>query len=398
MSKKLKILMIAPTPFFADRGTHIRILEEALALEKRGHIVSIATYHIGKNIFKKDKTNIKIYRILGLLFWYKKLEAGANWQKTILDILLIFKVWWLVLIKKPDVIHTHLHEGALIGWIIQKKFFWRKIKLVADFHGTLTKEMVSHNYLKNKFLRSLFITLEKFINNLGDFAIASSGELTDELKKTRKDGKIKTVLDGVNLESYDLKKTEDDVKKELGLPLNKIIAIYTGSLITNKGIQYFLKAISIIKKNTDNIFFILAGFPAEKIKKYIRENDLEGCVKLISPLSYFDLPKILKAADIGIDPKDSSIGQASGKILQYMGAGLPVICFDRINNRKYLGKGAYYSQDISVQGIARGILYFSQNPEEIAAKGKIAEKRAEKFGWSNSAKKIEEVYGSLIKN
>jgi hypothetical protein len=34
--KSLKILMIAPTPFFADRGTHIRILEEALALRRRG--------------------------------------------------------------------------------------------------------------------------------------------------------------------------------------------------------------------------------------------------------------------------------------------------------------------------------------------------------------------------
>ena len=49
-SPKLHILVVAPTPFFSDRGTHIRILEEALALEQLGHTVTIATYHIGKNI------------------------------------------------------------------------------------------------------------------------------------------------------------------------------------------------------------------------------------------------------------------------------------------------------------------------------------------------------------
>jgi len=394
----MKILIIAPTPFFADRGTHIRILEEALALEKNGYSVSVVTYHIGKKISEKIKTDIKIHRIPKLLFWYKKLEAGPNWQKVILDILLIFKTLQLVLIKKPDIMHAHLHEGALIGWIVQKTFFWRKIKLVADFHGSLTKEMVSHNYLKGGIPQTFFAALEKFINNLGDFAIASSGELADELKKIRKDGKVKTVLDGVNLESYDLKETKDDIRKELNLPLDKIIVIYAGSLIANKGIQYFLETVSIVKKNTDNIFFIIAGFPAEATRKYIQENNLKNDVKLISPLSYFNLPKILKAGDVGVDPKDSSIGQASGKILQYMGAGLPVICFNRINNRKYLKKGAYYSNSISARGIADGILYFSQNPEEIIAKGKIAEERAKKFSWNKSAGEIEEIYRSLFKS
>ncbi|MCD6149861.1 glycosyltransferase family 4 protein [bacterium] len=395
MSNRLKILIIAPTPFFADRGTHIRILEEALALERRGHFVSIATYHIGKNISKKIKTNIKIYRIPKLLFWCKKMEVGADWRKVILNILLIFKTLRLVLIKKPDIIHAHLHEGALIGLIVQKILFWKKIKLVADFHGTLTKEMVSHNYLKNKFLRGFFIRLEKFINNLGDFAIASSGELADELRKTRKDGKIETILDGVNLENYDSLASKKELRKEMELPADKIIVVYTGSFIANKGIGYLLEAVPEIAKKNKNIYFVLAGFPAGEVKEYTRKNNLENRVKLISPLSYFDLPKILKAGDIGVDPKDSSVRQASGKILQYMGAGLPVVCFNRANNRKYLKKGAYYANNISARGIADGILYFSRNSEEIIIKGKIAKERSVKFSWDKSAEKIEEIYRKI---
>ena len=68
----MKILIVAPTPFFSDRGTHIRILEEALALEKQGHAITIATYHIGKDIHGSIQTKIDVRRILRLLFWYKK--------------------------------------------------------------------------------------------------------------------------------------------------------------------------------------------------------------------------------------------------------------------------------------------------------------------------------------
>ena len=395
MPNRLKILIIAPTPFFADRGTHIRILEEALALERRGHSVSIATYHIGKNISEKVKTNIKIYRIPKLLFWYKKLEAGANWQKVILDILLIFKTLQVALAKKPDIIHAHIHEGALIGWIVQKILFWRKIKLAADFHGSLTKEMISHNYLRGGVLQTFFAALEKFINNLGDFAITSSGELANELRKTRKDGRIETILDGVNLENYDSLVSKKELKKEMELPADKIIIVYAGSFIANKGIGYLLEAIPKIVEKNKNIYFILAGFPAGEVKEYTRKNNLENRVKLISPLSYFDLPKILKAGDVGVDPKDSSVGQASGKILQYMGAGLPVVCFNRANNRKYLKKGAYYANDISARGIADGILYFSRNSEEIIMKGKVAKERSVKFSWDKSAERIEEIYRKI---
>jgi len=42
--------MVAPVPFFVDRGTPMRILEESLALERRGVEVNIVTYHLGRNI------------------------------------------------------------------------------------------------------------------------------------------------------------------------------------------------------------------------------------------------------------------------------------------------------------------------------------------------------------
>lgn len=392
----MKILVIAPTPFFSDRGTHIRILEESLALERMGHQITIATYHIGKDIGLAVETKIDVRRIRQLLFWYKKLEAGPDWQKIILDMMLIRKVFYLARTQKPDVIHAHLHEGALIGWIVTKFLFWRNIALVVDFHGSLTKEMVSHGYLGVGFMKNLFQFVEKLIDNIGDFAITSSWENSALIKSTRKDKNIETVLDGVNLRYYEKLSSKTELRKKLELPQDKVIFSYTGALIPNKGIRYLLDAIIDVAKAAKNVYFIIGGFPVEEVVKFIETNNLSSYVRLISPLNYFELPEILAASDIGIDPKDSSTSQASGKILQYMGAGLPVVCFDRKNNREYVGKGAYYSREISANGLAEGMQYFLDKPEEIAELGRLNKKRAENFSWEKSARKIDEIYKKIL--
>src|ERR671929_192184 len=44
-----RILSIAPSSFFADYGCHVRIYQEARALGRLGHEVTICTYHNGRN-------------------------------------------------------------------------------------------------------------------------------------------------------------------------------------------------------------------------------------------------------------------------------------------------------------------------------------------------------------
>ncbi|GFP35929.1 hypothetical protein HKBW3S43_01716, partial [Candidatus Hakubella thermalkaliphila] len=76
---RLKILMIAPTPFFADRGCHVRILEEYRHLTRMGHQVIICTYHLGNN-----PEGVTLYRTIKIP-WYKKLSAGPSYHKLYLD-------------------------------------------------------------------------------------------------------------------------------------------------------------------------------------------------------------------------------------------------------------------------------------------------------------------------
>lgn len=390
----MKILVVAPTPFFSDRGTHIRILEESLALEKLGHQITIATYHIGKDIHNEIDTKIDVRRIHRLLFWYKKLEAGPDWQKIILDIMLIRKVFYLARTQRPDVIHGHLHEGVLIGWIVQKLLFWRKIKLVADFHGSLTKEMLSHGYLKSG-LKLIFTLVEKFINRLGDYAIVSSEEGLEDISIARRNKRCEVVLDGINLDSFSDGKSKEKIRYELEIPQDKIVVGYTGGLVSNKGIDYLLEAIAPVLEKRKDALFLIGGFPADYVQGFIEKNELENFVRLISPLDYFHLPEVLKVCDLAIDPKNADVKQASGKMLNYMAAGLPVVCFDKPNNRNYLGSGGYFCADMSAKEIADGILYCMENPQEAKEKGEMNRQRAEEFSWEKSAAKIDNTYKAI---
>ncbi|MFA4817321.1 MAG: glycosyltransferase family 4 protein [Parcubacteria group bacterium] len=391
----MRILVIAPTPFFSDRGAHIRILEESLALEKLGHQITIATYHIGKDIQNDVDTKIDIRRIRRLLFWYKKLEAGPDWQKVLLDIMLIRKVFNLARTQRPDIIHAHLHEGVLIGWIVQKALFWRKIKLVSDFQGSLTGEMVSHGYLKNG-LNSIFLVIEKIIDRMGDWAIASSWEGIKNIKKLSGKIGIDVVLDGINLESFKVEKTKDEIRCELELPKDKFIVVYTGGLVANKGINYLLEAIKPVLERRPDVFFLIGGYPKQSVKSFIEKNKLENSVRLVSPLDYFRLPEFLLACDIAIDPKNAEAMQASGKMLNYMAAGLPVVCLDKENNRKYLGNGAYFCPELSAQNIAEGILFFVNRPYEIKEKGEANKQKANEFSWDKPAKIIDGIYKKIL--
>jgi len=397
----MKILIVAPVPFFVDRGTPMRILEESLALEKKDIDITIVTYHLGRDIKTiAPETKIKISRVHRLLFWYNKKEAGPDWQKIILDIFLIWKTFRNVFLKKPDIIHAHLHEGVLAGWIVKNIFFWRKIKLVADFHGGLASEMKSHGYLKRGFLEKIFIFLENTIFSLGDSIIVSSEELRDNIiKKIPAKGgqgnkKITVILDGVDLNKYKTQRNlSANLKEKEYKDSNKLKVIYSGAFVKNKGIDLFLNSIlEISKKNLDNIRFILAGGPIENIKSFIKSNNLEKIVKIVSPLDYKDLPEVNKMGNIAIDPKTSEVGQASGKILQYMAAGLPVICFDRKNNRKYLREAGYYISEKSSEKITESILYFLKNPKRIALMSKISRERAKDFSWEKSADQIINIY------
>src|SRR5512140_1193909 len=168
------ILMIAPTSFFGDYGCHVRILEEVRVLQRRGHRVTIVTYYKGRNL---PELNIVRTRPTP---WHADYEVGSSRHKIAFDALLSWTSLKTALRLKPDLIHAHLHEGALIGRLLSLA---TGAPLVFDYQGSLTAEMLDHGFVRASGKREwAWRTLENAIDRLPHAIITSSGHSARQLK------------------------------------------------------------------------------------------------------------------------------------------------------------------------------------------------------------------------
>jgi glycosyltransferase involved in cell wall biosynthesis len=208
MMRTKRILMVAPTPFFADRGCHVRILGQAKALINLGHHVTLCTYYLGRDI-----DGIPTVRTL-VVPWYQKLSPGPSWHKFYIDVLLLWKVLVACRKSRPDVIHTHLHEGIVIGKIASRLF---GVPLVADIQGSLADELLAHKFIpKVGLVLALVRWLEKRISRMPSHIIASSthtARMCVERYGIPVD-RVSSLMDGVDLEIF-LPREKDAILQRL---------------------------------------------------------------------------------------------------------------------------------------------------------------------------------------
>ena len=383
----MKILAVAPTPFFADRGCHMRILGEAQALQRRGHEVLLVTYHLGRDIEGVPTWRTKAVK------WYDKLEAGPALGKFYLDWLLLLKTMEAVRKFKPDVIHGHLHEGALLGkmaaWLTGKK-----IPVVFDVQGSLTGELDSYGWLdKVPFVRPMFRLVEKIISRFSNQLVGSNETVSEFLEKEMglPQNRVQTIIDGVHMGFF--KGTgRTDLKEELGIDQNRPIVLYTGALLSSKGVDNFFEAIPHVLKEKPDAYFLVVGYPVEDSKALVEKLGVAEDCLFVGQVDYFLLPDYLKIGDVAVDPKVDAAGEASGKIINYMGGGLAVACFDNHNNRRFLADCGAYAPTPDPAGLARAILDLLADPDACRAKGEAARARVEQeFSWEAGGRRYEEV-------
>lgn len=382
--------MIAPTPFFSDRGCHVRIYGEARVLQEMGNKVSIYTYHNGR-----DLPGIDIKRIINIP-WYNKLEAGPSYHKFYLDILLLLKSLKGGIYEKSDIIHAHLHEGAFLGNILAK---FRGIPLVFDFQGSLSAELVDHNFLRDKSPLFKFMKkVENWIDNSADAITVSSTNSANLLKEEsniEKD-KIFVVQDGVNVDEFKRWDNLGDLKRKLNLPLHKKIVVYLGLLTRYQGVDCLLETISYLVERDKNVHFLIMGFPdVEKYKEIARKKKISDAVTFTGRIDYKEAPKYLSLGDIAVSPKISKT-EANGKLYNYMAVGLPTVVFETPVNREILGHLGVYAELGNPISLAEK-LEMILSDENLAAdlRKKLRQKAVDVCSWQAAGKKLMGVYQTV---
>jgi glycosyltransferase involved in cell wall biosynthesis len=393
-----RILMIAPTSFFSDYGCSVRILEEARALQKLGHRVTVCTYRNGQ-----DVTALQIRRTPTIPF-REHYEVGSSLHKVAFDLLLFWTVLIAAIRQRPDVIHAHMHEGALIGLLVGGLL---RIPMVFDFQGSMTSEMLDHKFLKrgSAFYRPLR-WLEQRIDHLSS-AILTSSENAQRLLTTEfgcRPERVQTLADCVNGNSfYPVDEGERPALAErrasLGIPPGRRVVVYLGLLADYQGTDALLQAAIRVLQHRDDVHFLIMGFPAVDYYQYMAAQlGLAERTTFTGKVPYHQARDFLALGDVAVAPKLSAT-EGSGKILNYMAMGLPTVAFDTPVSREYLGNEGIYATPGDPLSLADGVLRaLSETAEDRQVKGeRLRQMALAGFSWDRVAERILQAYASVCR-
>jgi len=382
--------MLAPTPYFSDRGCHVRIYEEARALVDQGCDVRIVTYHIGR-----DMPGITTERITNIP-WYQRLSAGPSWQKPFLDILLLFKALSVARSFKPHILHAHLHEGACVGLLLKSLL---GIPLVMDFQGSLTAESRDHGFFRSgSVLEKLFKGLEGMINRAADFIITSSTAGASSLVQEWgiPTAAVRAVIDGVDANQF-MPYPSRMVRQRLGIPEDVPLVVYLGLLNEYQGVDLLLDAVSLLKQRNVRVHFLIMGFPDEKYRRRALDFGLDAMVTFTGRINYSEAAQYLSAGDLAVSPK-LSLTEANGKLFNYMACALPTLVFETPVNREILGDCGVYAAYGDAKDFADKIVDLLNDGNRLASLStSVREKVVRDHSWDSRAVSIVDVYQHVLK-
>ena len=389
------VLMVAPTSFFSDYGGHIRILEETRVLQTLQHHVTIVTYYKGSDIPGLD------IRRTGRLPWHAEYEVGSSRHKLAFDVYLMAQSILEGLRLRPDIIHGHMHEGALIGGALARLL---RVPLVFDFQGGLTAEMVDHNFLDadGRFYHWIY-RLERFIcQKLPDAILTSSLHAARLLEEefAVPPARVHPLPDCADTLRFDPERftaaEKQQLRRQLAIPDGRPIIAYLGLLTDYQGIPHLIEAAAWLKQMEEDAHLLIMGYPnVHYYQALAHQYGVADRVTFTGKIHYRDAPAYLSLGDVAVAPKISAT-EGSGKLLNYMALAQPVVAYDSAVHREYLADCGVYVAPGNVEGFAHAIVNLLHAPEQRAYLGQQLRRRAqEAYSWRRAGKQIVALYNHL---
>ncbi|KKS44883.1 MAG: Glycosyl transferase, group 1 [Candidatus Azambacteria bacterium GW2011_GWA2_42_9] len=304
----------------SEMGGAQRFLYELVThLDAQMYVILVAAGRNGELFEKLFKKDIKTARIRN----FSNIPGIKNF-------LAFIEIFNLLRKFRPDILYLLSSEAGFIGSLAGSFYsllFWREnLKIIYRIGGWAFKE--PHNI----FIKKIYLWSEKFSSVLKDIIIVNS-EFDRQLaikNKITKPNKITTIYNGISLNEIKFFLTEE-AKKFINSKilyskfyiLNSILIGTIANLYKNKGLEFLVKTMSVIKGQMSNVTLMIIGDGPERknLEKLIKKYKLKNNVFLLGAIP--DAYKYLKALDLFVLPSIKE-GQP-WVILEAMAAEVPIV-------------------------------------------------------------------------
>ena len=280
-------------------------------------------------------------------------------------------VFFYLFFKKTHIIYSRDELPVFCLCFFKKRVFWEA-------------HINRYNYI-----------IKRLLIKCGGIVTITEGLKNFYINKGVKPSKIIVAPDGIDLADFLNKFDKVSVRKELGLPLDKKIALYIGRLDGWKGAETLLAASKLLPQNIQVV--LIGGEPQEvfRLKKEYQQAIFLGF------LPYRELAKNQTAADVLILP-NSGNNEVSAKftsplkLFSYMASGLPIVASDLLSIREVLNNGnTFFFESDNPKSLTEAINMALRDNELSDKISKKASLDVEKYTWVKRAEKITDFIKSI---
>lgn len=388
----MKILLIAPEPFFEIRGTPLAILQLAKVLSKLEHRVDILTYHIGKDVRVK---NVVIYRIAGLPF-IRYVPIGPSYIKLALDFFLFFKALRMCIDNHYDVIHA-VEESVFFGAILKGIFH---IPMIYDMDSSISEQLAQGKLFNNYFFLKIIPFLEKWAIKNSTLVLTVCSSLTEVVFSNFPQKKVFQLEDiPMNNDQQNVSQKEVlALKRKLGLS-DELIILYTGNFESYQGIDLLIRSIPRVAKAEPNTKILLVGGEREHIEtmeKLAARLEVKNSLIFTGKMPPNVISTYMALADILVSPRTEGTNTPL-KIFTYLKSGKPIVATNLSTHTQVLNENTSMLIDPTPEGIAQGIISFLRDKELRVKMGRRGKAFVEEnYSYARFVKKVREIYDYVL--
>ena len=310
----LSILLVAPQPFFQERGTPIAVRLLAQTLAGEGYEVHLLVYHEGENI---EMQGVQLHRSAKLSF-IKDIRPGMSLKKIVCDVFMLFKMMSLSRKRSFDVVHA-VEESVFLAQFL--KMFTRTPYLY-DMDSCMSEQIVD-KYPGLKWLGKGLASFEKraIQKSMGVIAVCRALE---ELARAYAPDKPILRLEDISM--VDEEMVGDESLRE-AYSVTGVMLLYVGNLESYQGIDLLLEGFAQAQLDEKDASLMIIGGNADDIEKcvvYANKLGISDKVVFCGPRPMNLLGFYLSQADILVSPRAQG-NNTPMKIYSYLGSGKAVL-------------------------------------------------------------------------
>jgi len=387
----MKILFLAPQPFFENRGTPINVRLILRALTGCGHEVELLTYPHGEDV---DLPNLEIRRIAKVPF-VGKAPIGPSWQKIVYDFFMAWHALWLVVTRKYDVIHA-VEEASFIAMVLRSV---TGVPYIFDMDSFMTDQLRYSAFAKaGPFLR-LVQWLEKRSLSRAAVVITVCHYLTEVAMRYTSASKIFQIEDiPLDLPKPPEGVTADRLRRDYDIAPDAPVCLYTGNLEKYQGIELLVASAPHVVAATPETIFLIVGGDDASIAHYQQmatEMGVADAMVFTGPQPMAYMAPFQEMCDILLSPRLEGTNTPL-KVYTYLEAGKPLVATNLPTHTQALNSDIAQLCEPNPIAFAEAIVLLLEDTEAAVALGERARNHVrKKYNYALFSEKIEKAYRAL---